>query len=60
VRPKNPIVGRLSGCCTRAASGHPAAAPPSSVMNWRRPPQNPLCQLTAGSGCPGSARRSLG
>jgi ABC-type uncharacterized transport system substrate-binding protein len=24
------------------------------------PPRNPLCQLTAGSGCPGSARRSLG
>jgi hypothetical protein len=22
-------------CCARAASGH-AAAPPSSVMNWRR------------------------
>ena len=24
-----------SPCCARAASGH-AAAPPSSVMNWRR------------------------
>src|SRR5262249_62434724 len=24
------------------------------------PPRNPPCQLTAGSGCPGSARRSLG
>src|SRR5262249_9708842 len=24
-----------SGCCVRAARGH-AAAPPSSVMNWRR------------------------
>ena len=24
------------GCCARAASGHAAAAPPSSVMNWRR------------------------
>jgi hypothetical protein len=23
-------------CCARAASGHAAAAPPSSVMNWRR------------------------
>jgi hypothetical protein len=22
--------------CARAASGHAAAAPPSSVMNWRR------------------------
>src|SRR5262249_58695993 len=26
----------IAGCCARAASGHPAAAPPSSVMNWRR------------------------
>ena len=25
-----------SGCCARAASGHAAAAPPSSVMNSRR------------------------
>jgi hypothetical protein len=25
-----------SACCPRAASGHPTAAPPSSVMNWRR------------------------
>src|SRR5262245_63802870 len=25
-----------SACCARAASGHEAAAPPSSVMNWRR------------------------
>ena len=24
------------------------------------PPRNPLCQLTAGLGCPGSTRRSLG
>jgi len=24
------------GCCARAASGHAAAAPPSSVMNLRR------------------------
>jgi hypothetical protein len=24
-----------SGCCARAASGHAAAAPPSSVMNAR-------------------------
>jgi hypothetical protein len=26
----------LSGCCAPAASGHAAAAPPSSVMNSRR------------------------
>jgi hypothetical protein len=26
----------LSGCCARAASGHAAAATPSSVMNSRR------------------------
>jgi hypothetical protein len=31
---RNPITG-IAGCCARAASGH-AAAPPSSVMNWRR------------------------
>src|SRR5262245_52035227 len=24
------------GCCARAMSGHAPAAPPSSVMNWRR------------------------
>src|SRR6516165_5334739 len=43
------------------------AASPSSVINSRRlrssmglPSRNPLCQLTAGSGCPESARRSLG
>jgi len=27
---------RRSGCCARAASGRDAAAPPISVMNWRR------------------------
>ena len=26
----------VPGCCARAASGHAAAAPPSSVMNSRR------------------------
>ena len=31
-----PITG-IAGCCARAASGHAAAAPPSSVMNSRRP-----------------------
>src|SRR5262245_20220651 len=33
---RNPITG-MAGCCARAASGH-AAAPPKSVMNWRRSP----------------------
>ena len=32
---KNPITG-IAGCCARAASGHVAAAPPSSVMSSRR------------------------
>jgi hypothetical protein len=31
-----PMRGIRSGCCARAASGHAAAAPPSSVMNSRR------------------------
>src|SRR5262249_22938802 len=31
----NPITG-IAGCCARAASGHAAAAPPSSDMNARR------------------------
>src|SRR5262245_58529728 len=30
-----PITGNC-GCCARAATGHPAAAAPSSVMNSRR------------------------
>ena len=33
--PRNPITG-IAVCCARAASGHAAAAPPSSVMNSRR------------------------
>ena len=33
--PRKPITG-IAGCCARAASGHAAAAPPSSVMNSRR------------------------
>ena len=33
--PKNPMVGSFT-CCAGAASGHTAAAPPSSVMNCRR------------------------
>jgi hypothetical protein len=28
-------------CCARAGSGHAAAAPPSSEMNWRRLTQSP-------------------
>jgi hypothetical protein len=32
--PRKPIVG-IAFCCARAASGHAAAAPPRSVMNWR-------------------------
>jgi hypothetical protein len=28
---RNPITG-ITGCCARAASGHVAAAPPSSVI----------------------------
>src|SRR6266545_6265288 len=35
VGPRNPITG-IVGCCARAASGHVAAVPPSSVMNSRR------------------------
>jgi uncharacterized protein YchJ len=30
----NPITG-IADCCARAASGHAAAAPPSSVMKSR-------------------------
>jgi hypothetical protein len=33
---KKPMVGSFAGCCARTASGHVAAAPPSSVMNSRR------------------------
>ena len=33
---RNPITG-IAGCCARATTGHAATAPPSSVMNWRRP-----------------------
>jgi hypothetical protein len=30
------MVGSFPGCCARAASGHAAATPPSSVMNSRQ------------------------
>src|SRR5262245_24947929 len=36
LEPRKPMVGSLPACCARAASGHAAAAPPSSEMNWRR------------------------
>ena len=32
---RNPTTG-IAPCCARAASGHAAAAPPSTVMNSRR------------------------
>jgi hypothetical protein len=32
---RNPITG-IAACCARAATGHAAATPPSSVMNSRR------------------------
>src|SRR5262245_3060402 len=32
---RNPTTG-IAACCARAATGHAVAAPPSSVMNWRR------------------------
>src|SRR6516225_11270087 len=61
-----PMRRTRSACCAPAASGHAAAAPPSSDMNWRRlrssmgSPSDPPGQLSAGSGCTGSARRSFG
>jgi hypothetical protein len=43
---RKPTTG-MDGCCARAPSGH-TAAPPSSVMNWRRPISDteiPLCSV---------------
>jgi len=40
---RNPIAGRVA-CCACAASGHPAAAPPTIVMNSRRLTGRPLKQ----------------
>ena len=37
---RNPIIG-IAGCRARAASGHAAPAPPSSVMNSRRITRSP-------------------
>src|SRR5580700_4021837 len=42
--PKNPMVGSLSDCCARAASGH-AAATPTSVMNSRRLMDRPQAEV---------------
>src|SRR5262245_9576999 len=40
--------GKLPGCCARAASGHAAAAPPSSVArNFRRPMLTVMCPSRA-------------
>src|SRR5262249_10916423 len=39
--PRRPMVGTFPGCCAVAASGHAAAAPPSSVMTLRRFIQSP-------------------
>src|SRR5262249_56479418 len=44
---RNPITG-ITPCCARAASGHVAAAPPSSVMNSRRLIQSPRRRGRAG------------
>ena len=54
VVPRTPMVGNLPGCCARAASGHAATAPPSSVMNSRRRMLDlPLqSRSTAHSACP--------
>src|SRR5215468_52538 len=40
---RNPTTG-IAGCCACATMGHAAAAPPSSVITWRR--------LTSGMGSP--------
>ena len=47
VVPRNPMVGSFPACCARAASGHAAAAPPSSVMNSRRFIRSPRRQWRA-------------
>jgi hypothetical protein len=60
--------GALVGCCALAAIGHAAAAPPSRVMNSRRPTSSMdslpartrlSCHATAHSGCRGSTGRSI-
>jgi hypothetical protein len=37
-----PTFAVLGGCWASAAHGHAAAAPPSSVMNWRRLIRSPV------------------
>src|SRR5262249_39831082 len=65
--PRNPITG-IAVCCARAARGHAAVAPPSSVMNSRRlmtniglPPtrHTPPGVTTSGRGPLRSIRRTL-
>ena len=48
--------GILTGCCTRAASGHATAAPPSAVMNSRLLTRSPRRHERAAS----AARRGRG
>ena len=50
-----PITG-IAACCARAATGHAAAAPPSSEMNARRPVGNSFDQLASTDE---NARRNL-
>src|SRR5262249_47504078 len=46
---RKPTTG-TAGCCARAENGHPTAAPPSSVMNSRRPIiRSPRRQVRAAS-----------
>jgi hypothetical protein len=48
---------------SRTVLGAPGGEIPpgdSTIASDGLPLRNPLCQLTAGSGCTGSARRSLG
>ena len=46
-RGEHPDAPHRSGCCARAASGHTAAAPPSSVMNSRRLIRSPRRRAVA-------------
>src|SRR5213079_3672795 len=53
---RNPITG-VAGCCARAASGHAATAPPSSVMNSRRLLSSTGLSLRFGRAAPGAEVR---
>jgi hypothetical protein len=46
---ENPMVGSFFASCVRAARGHAATAPPSSVMNARRFTRSPRRRERAGS-----------